>query len=37
MLLTHLKHGLYRQQAANIPALNPQRFCQQIDKKSIYW
>ena len=37
MLFTHLKPDFYRQQADNILALNPQLFCQQIDKKSIHW
>ena len=44
MLFTHFylmsekqqKPGLYLQQAGNILALNPQIFCQQIDKKTPF-
>ena len=44
MLFTHFylmsekqqKSGLYLQQAGNILALNPQIFCQQIDKKTPF-
>ena len=45
MLFTHfhftqgqkLETWFYRQEVENILALNPQLYCQQIDKKSIYW